>query len=358
MFSLRTTRRAITSAVAATAVAFSLVSCSNSNDSANSESTAAETTAAAEAESTDEGQWPRTIKSVSPTNPQETIDVTIEKKPENIVSTAVSLTGGLLAIDAPLAGTAVQSKNNGIADDKGFFTQWADVAEEKNLATIYEREPNAEAILAANPDLVIMSAAGADSAVSVYDQISEVVPVVIVNSVTGTWESVLEQLGEVTGHETEAKKAIESYEDKVQEVADSISTPEQPVNIISFGQGGNTLNVWTAESAQGKLLSQLGWEIAVPAEEFANGDPRFAGRKDVKSVAAENFDPALTGKTIFVLNPDGGDSLVDKVKELPQLAGNAAVTADAVHELPPYFFRVDYYSAMKTLEFIQENFKQ
>lgn len=350
-------RRTIALAAAAVTLACGAVAC-GSNDSSEPSGASTSATDSTSASSTDSGaesQWPRTVTTLNGSG--EETEVTIEEAPANIASTSVTLTGQLLALDAPVTSTGVQSKGNAIADDKGFFKQWAPEAEEAGVEVSYEGEPNVEAILAQNPDLVVMSSSGADSATSVYDQLADIVPVVVVDYSNKQWTEVLEELGVAVGHEKQAAEAIDSYRDRVAEVTESITSPAQPINIVSLGQGGDTINVWTKESVQGRLFHDLGWEIAVPDAEDGGGNPQFDGRSDVVSVAAENYAPALSGKTIFALNADGKSSPSESLKGQDQLKDNPAVSSDSVYDLEPYAFCIDYYSAMRVLDDIEGLFR-
>ena len=69
--------------------------------------------------------WPRTIKHYSG-------ELTLKSKPLRIVSTAPSLTGILLAINAPLIASTATTPSI-LSDDKGFFSQWAKVADERGV---------------------------------------------------------------------------------------------------------------------------------------------------------------------------------------------------------------------------------
>lgn len=343
--------RTLVLATAAMVLAMSATAC-GSNDAGESDTTSpSASNSASDSASSEAGQWPRTITTLNGSG--EETEVTLEEAPTTIASTSVTLTGQLLALDAPVTSTGVQSKGNAIADDKGFFKQWASEAEDAEVEVSYEGEPNVEAILAQNPDLVVMSSSGADSATSVYDQLADIVPVVVVDYSNQQWTEVLEELGVAVGHEKQAAEAIDGYRDRVAEVSESITSPAQPINIVSLGQGGDTINVWTKESAQGRLFHDLGWEIAVPDAEYGGGNPQFDGRTDVVSVAAENYAPALSGKTIFALNADGKSSPSESLKGQDQLKDNPAVSSDSVYDLEPYAFRIDYYSAMRVLDDIE-----
>ena len=261
--------------IAAGALTISLAACSNDSEEETTATSAAES---ATSEAQDDGQWPRTITTLNG-NGEET-EVTIESKPENIVSTSVTLTGGLLAIDAPVKATGTVNNRAPLANQDGFFTRWADEAESKGVKSIYVGEPNVEAVLAEAPDLVIISSAGQDSAIDLYDQLADTVPTVVIDYSKQSWEETAEQLGEATGNEKGAEDAIKRYEDRVEEVKNAINAPEQPVNIVSLAQEGGGLNFWTKDSAQGRILSDHGFEVAQPDESLVDTSSNFAKRKD------------------------------------------------------------------------------
>ncbi|MBD4055615.1 Fe2+-enterobactin ABC transporter substrate-binding protein, partial [Xanthomonas citri pv. citri] len=91
---------------------------------------------------------------------------TLESQPQRIVSTSVTLTGSLLAIDAPVIASGATTPNNRVADDQGFLRQWSKVAKERKLQRLYIGEPSAEAVAAQMPDLILISATGGDSALA------------------------------------------------------------------------------------------------------------------------------------------------------------------------------------------------
>ncbi|BCL41889.1 hypothetical protein OIPHN260_13910 [Enterobacter roggenkampii] len=85
---------------------------------------------------------------------------TLESKPTRIVSTSVTLTGSLLAIDAPVVASGATTPNNRVADGQGFLRQWGDMAKQRKVARLYIGEPSAEAVAAQMPDLILISATG------------------------------------------------------------------------------------------------------------------------------------------------------------------------------------------------------
>ncbi|SUG69022.1 ferrienterobactin-binding periplasmic protein [Salmonella enterica subsp. enterica] len=98
--------------------------------------------------------WPRQIQDSRGVH-------TLDHKPARIVSTSVTLTGSLLAIDAPVVASGATTPNNRFADDQGFMRQWSDVAKARHVARLYIGEPNAETVAAQMPDLILISATAA-----------------------------------------------------------------------------------------------------------------------------------------------------------------------------------------------------
>lgn len=201
MSHLPTMRRRIAGAVVVSGLVFAMAACSDdSDDSSSSDGSDSTDTSAA---SQSDGEWPRTVDSIgvddgTPTG--ETEEVEIPAQPERIVSTSVTLTGSLLSMDAPVIASGAASPGP-TYDDKGFFKQWADVADERGVEEIGQLEPDFEKIAAQDPDLIIVSAFGADAAPDLAERLSEVAPTVVLDYSDKDWTEVTTQLGEVTGHE-------------------------------------------------------------------------------------------------------------------------------------------------------------
>ena len=132
--------------------------------------------------------WPRQISDSKGVH-------TLTSRPLRIVSTSVTLTGSLLAIDAPVIASGATTPNNRFADDQGFLRQWSEVAKERKLSRLYIGEPSAEAVAAQMPDLILISATGGDSAMMLYDQLSTIAPTLIINYDDKSWQALLTQLG-------------------------------------------------------------------------------------------------------------------------------------------------------------------
>ncbi|HHH3606307.1 TPA: Fe2+-enterobactin ABC transporter substrate-binding protein [Enterobacter roggenkampii] len=279
---------------------------------------------------------------------------TLESKPTRIVSTSVTLTGSLLAIDAPIVASGATTPNNRVADGQGFLRQWGDIAKQRKVARLYIGEPSAEAVAAQMPDLILISATGGDSALALYDQLSAIAPTLIINYDDKSWQALLTQLGEITGHEKQAAERIAAFDKQLAQVKQQMTLPPQPVNAIVYTAAAHSANLWTAESAQGKLLHQLGFTLAdLPAG--LQTSTSQGKRHDIIQLGGENLATGLNGEGLFVFAGDEKD--VAAIYANPLLAHLPSVKNKRVWALGTETFRLDYYSAMLVLQRLNAMFK-
>ncbi|MCK7150705.1 Fe2+-enterobactin ABC transporter substrate-binding protein [Enterobacter roggenkampii] len=279
---------------------------------------------------------------------------TLESKPTRIVSTSVTLTGSLLAIDAPIVASGATTPNNRVADGQGFLRQWGDIAKQRKIARLYIGEPSAEAVAAQMPDLILISATGGDSALALYDQLSAIAPTLIINYDDKSWQALLTQLGEITGHEKQAAERIAAFDKQLAQVKQQMALPPQPVNAIVYTAAAHSANLWTAESAQGKLLHQLGFTLAdLPAG--LQTSTSQGKRHDIIQLGGENLATGLNGEGLFVFAGDEKD--VAAIYANPLLAHLPSVKNKRVWALGTETFRLDYYSAMLVLQRLNAMFK-
>lgn len=279
---------------------------------------------------------------------------TLEHKPTRIVSTSVTLTGSLLAIDAPVVASGATTPNNRVADGQGFLRQWGDIAKQRKVARLYIGEPSAEAVAAQMPDLILISATGGDSALALYDQLSAIAPTLIINYDDKSWQALLTQLGAITGHEKQAAERIAAFDKQLAQVKQQMALPPQPVNAIVYTAAAHSANLWTAESAQGKLLHQLGFTLAdLPAG--LQTSTSQGKRHDIIQLGGENLATGLNGEGLFVFAGDEKD--VAAIYANPLLAHLPSVKNKRVWALGTETFRLDYYSAMLVLQRLNAMFK-
>lgn len=310
---------------------------------ASSTPAASERGVSSSASSAEQGTWPRTVK-------HDAGETSIPKKPLKVISTSLTLTGTLLAIDAPVTATAATTPSS-ITDEKGFFSQWAKVADDRKVQVLYPKLTlNIEDVIKADPDLIVGSTVGADSTKDQYEQLSKIAPTVMFNYGNKSWEDLAGVLGLATGHEADAKKTVSDFDNHVAEQAKLLKLPEQPVNALLFN-AGQSGSVFKTDSAQGRLLTALGFTVQQVDEKYDTNNPK---RDDMAAVTLENLPTALTGKSIFLVSGEEKD--VSDFTSTAVLANQPAVTGKRVWALGADTFRLDYFSAKNLVERVAKAF--
>ncbi|UOE43231.1 Fe2+-enterobactin ABC transporter substrate-binding protein [Agromyces larvae] len=315
------------------AVALLLTGCSGPSAAEEAPNTAA-----------DDGAWPRTIEHVGGVTE-------IPAAPERIVSTSLTLAGTLLAIDAPIVATATTTPS-AITDENGFFSQWADVAVERGVESLYPNlEFDEEAVIAADPDLIVVSSSGADSTADELEALSAIAPTIVLDYGANTWQQLAAVLGEATGHEDEAADVVASFDAHVAEVADAITVPDGTANAIVWNGTENPTAFAKPGSAHTELLESLGFVVEGAPDEF---DTSEQPRNDFAFLSIENVTTALTGDTVFLVS--GGDATADDLLATAVLATAPAIASGSVVSLGPTSFRIDYYSASQIVDIVESEF--
>lgn len=291
--------------------------------------------------------WSRTVETAKGS-------VTLTHQPTRIVSTSITMTGTLLAINAPVIATGVTVPDTTVADHQGFFTQWSDVAQSRKLMPMYQTEPNAEAVAGMSPDLIIIAATGGDSALKLYEQLSAIAPTLVINYDDKSWQELALVLGQATGHESDAKRVIDEFSNRLNEVRQNITLPPQPISAFVYQAASSTANLWTENSAQGKLLQELGFTLAeIPNS--VKGNTSMGNRKDIIQLGGEKLAEGLNGETILLFS--GDQPAIDALKSNQFLAHIPAIEHNRVYAAGYDTFRLDYYSASNLLTRIESMFK-
>lgn len=281
--------------------------------------------------------WPRTIA-------QPGGDLVLQAPPQRIVSTSPSLTGILLAIDAPVIATAA-AVTGPLTDDNGFFRQWAEIAHARGVEVLY---PNLafdiEALVIAEPDLVIVSATGGDSALPFVAELqAQDMPVMVLDYSTDSWEELAARLGHATGHEEDVARVTQDFAERAARAKAAFIRPHGTVSIVSYNFAG-TYAVSRPSSAQAKVLADLGFTVtglppALEGQIVRPGDFDF--------ISHEVLPAAIAGDSVFLLN--GTPETVAAFRADPVLANLPAVREGRVYPLGPTSFRVDYYSGLEII---------
>ena len=294
----------------------------------------------------DPSGWPRTI--MTSQGP-----LTLDKPPKRIVSTSVTLSGTLLAIDAPLVASGATMPNTNVASEKGFMRQWDSIASERGVQALYQSEPNAEAIIKAQPDIIIISSTGADSAMRLYDQLKDIAPTLVIRYDDKSWLQLAHIFGDLFGLEAQAKSVIDSFQQQAEQTKQSIQLPPQPTTAMVYNPDGSGASIWTSESAQGRLLEQLGFTLATIPDAI-KGDISMGLRNDIIIAKGERFPDAVTGQTVLLFAAE--PAIEQLVLANPFLHTNQAIIDKQVFAVGNDTFRLDYYSATNLLSRLQTLF--
>ncbi|QUX25717.1 Fe2+-enterobactin ABC transporter substrate-binding protein [Nocardiopsis sp. MT53] len=272
----------------------------------------------------------------------------IPADPQSVVAVSVTAAPVLLSLDVPVvaAGTTTPSA---LTDDNGFFAQWAPVAEERGVEPLPGPEISLEAVAAAGPDLIVGNGFGADAVdEATYEKLSEIAPTVVYGEGDVSWVDLTEQYARALDRTDRFEEITGEYDALVEESAARIST-EQPVAVLSVTPNG--FNVFTAESAQGRLATDLGLTLQELPEDAA-ADSTQGARTDIVGVAPENAD-ALGDATLLFVNPQG-DELDSYLETAPILESLPAWEDERAFTLGPSSFRMDYYSVPLLAERLTE----
>jgi len=346
-------------AVAAMVLSTGLVACGSSNSSTSTSTAAGSAGAsgaasaggasgAASAGASTKATWPVTIKG------DDGVDVEIKAEPKSIVSTSVTLTGSLLALDAPVVASTPAKKKDEKTDDNGFFTQWSKQATDKGVKAIDGTEDNlAQTVAGDNPDLIIVAKTGQDSAVKVVESLRQLeVPVLVIDYGSHSWQDVTKTLGQATGRQAKADAVIKDYTSKAEKAKGAIAVPKGATSVFTVpGDGTKGANAFTEEAPQVQLLKDLGFTIAT-VPDSVKGDQSMGDRKDIVQLSPENVQAGLTGENWVVIAAD--ETAKNAVSGNETVSAAAPVTGGKVQYMPPSSFRLDYYSALEMLEAVQK----
>lgn len=269
----------------------------------------------------------------------------LQAQPQRIVSTSPSVTGILLAMDAPLVASAATTPSR-ISDAKGFFTQWADVADERGVQVLYKNLVfDLEAVVGQAPDLLVVSATGADSVLTHQAELhAQGIDTVVLNYANHSWQELALQLGEATGLQAQAQAAIERFDAYAAQARASITPPTGTVSIVGYNLGGS-YSVARLNSPHAHVLKALGFDVAGLPQALEGQVKRSS---DVDFISRENLSAAISGDTVFLLGGSDGD--VQALLADPVLANLPAVMHKRVYALGPSSFRIDYYSGREMID--------
>ena len=275
----------------------------------------------------------------------------IEAQPEAVVSASGTMTGHLLAIDAPVIAAQVLPPTSPLADENGFLLQWADVAVEDGVVAIAGPEVNIEAIAAQDPDLIVGNSFGGDAVTEdVYALLSEIAPTIVIDHSAMQWQELAVILADATGQQEEAQAVIEEFDAHVAEIAPTLDTTYEVVAGVITESG---INMFTSESSHGKLIESLGLTLHEITGGILEGEAGAQERSDVVSVSPELSPDAYGDSTVLFVFAEQAD--IDAALGLyPTHGVTPAATDGRLFPLGVESFRLDMYSATLVTDRIAE----
>ncbi|MDO4260192.1 MAG: Fe2+-enterobactin ABC transporter substrate-binding protein [Actinomycetaceae bacterium] len=276
--------------------------------------------------------------------------VEFKAQPTKIVSTSVTLTGTLLAIDAKVIGSGGSKPDGPGLDSNGWFKHWAPTATERGVQSLYTNQKvDLEAIMAAQPDLIIVSKTGGDSAMDQYEQLKGIAPTVVIDYNSTDWRTATQRVAEAVGAPQKAEKLLADFDVKVAETKAAIKAPAQPVNIAVYdAQKGLSVGMPTAPQAL--VLKDLGITVqdtGVAPEE---------GRKDFAFTSPEQALQALKQDILLLVGND--DANKDALLADANFAQLPAVQSKKVYALGEASFKLDYFAAVDLVDHVKKAFAQ
>jgi cobalamin transport system substrate-binding protein len=186
--------------------------------------------------------------------------LTIDKRPERIVSLSASNTETLFAVGAGKQVVAVDDQSDYPAD-----------APKTKLSGL---TPNVEAIAAYDPDLVVISD-DADNLVASMTQLHRQVLLVPAATSLDDVYSGIELIGKATGHADEAKDLANRTKGDIQKIA--ADTPKLKRPLTYYHELDNTLYSATSKTFIGQIYGMFGLaNVADPADKDKGGYPQLS----------------------------------------------------------------------------------
>ncbi|MET3683920.1 iron complex transport system substrate-binding protein [Alkalibacillus flavidus] len=254
-------------------------------------------------------------------------EITIEEKPESIVSVIPSATEIVYAVGA---GDAVDG-----------VSQWADYPKEVNdVETVGDMNLNIEKIVSLEPDLVVADVQNADDIDAMRDAGLNVL-VIGSQSLDAVYRDI-EMVGQATGHMDQAKDIVSDMRSRVSDVKDAVSDiPEEErkrvwvevgPQLFSGAQGSFLHEILTLAGGLNIIGDQEGWPqvseeviieqnpdviITTYGETTENAHEKIMNRDGWDTITAVQEEAIYDMKNNLLSRP--GPRLVDGLEELARI---------------------------------------
>jgi iron complex transport system substrate-binding protein len=235
--------------------------------------------------------------------------LTLDQRPEKIVSLSPTATEMLFAIGAGPQVTAVDDQSNFPAD-----------APKTDLSGY---QPNAEAVAAKDPDLVVLS----DDRNKIVDQLGALkIPVYVTPAAQTLDDSYrqLTELGTLTGNATEAADVVQRMKDDIAKIVAEV--PQRTQAPTYFHELGPELYTATSGTFIGSIYALAGLENIADA---ADADGKSGGYPQLSQEVIVKANPDF----VFLSDVNCCQQSAETVKARSGWSGINAVRNDQIVEL-------------------------
>ncbi|MGW0182781.1 ABC transporter substrate-binding protein, partial [Nocardia sp. NPDC003345] len=213
-----------------------------------------------------------------------------------------------------------------------------------------------EAILAADPDLIVAGGFGLPFALATkgYDRLSAIAPTVVVNSSLATWQDQFGFLaGEVFDERDTYDGFVADYNKRVDEVKQAITPPPGPVSYLTI-TADNTPYLLFENMGLPQTLAEVGLRPAPLVEQ--NGLQPYKPGGDMAELSTEQVGRLVTTPTVFVTGFNGDTTDIATLTKQPVYAKLPAFAGNHAYDLPYWAVRGDYDEAMALLDLVEKQF--
>ncbi|MEO0827339.1 MAG: iron-siderophore ABC transporter substrate-binding protein [Cyanobacteria bacterium J06639_16] len=239
--------------------------------------------------------------------------VDIPNVPERVVVLDTAALDAALALETKPIGAAVYGEfADYLGDRTAGITLIGDIG-----------QPNLEAILALEPDLILSNKVGSED---VYPKLAKIAPTIFTegSGADGNWPDNLRLYGEALGKRDRAEQLILDYQQRIATLKQQLRNPQETVVSVVFTHEGY-VGFYTDTSFSGAVLADLGL-VRPPIQTQSSTAPYL----DIVSKEAFHH---LDGDIIFLLtgaNDDTQLTLEDFVKD-PLYSQLSAVQAGKIY---------------------------
>ncbi|OMF67993.1 iron-siderophore ABC transporter substrate-binding protein [Paenibacillus sp. FSL R5-0766] len=234
-----------------------------------SAATPAETPANAETQT--DGAFPVTIKGMKG-------DITLNEKPKRIAILDVKFLDQMLAIGEKPAGSVIAGGNTDFPEYLGDQPNGVEVLGTRD-------EPNLEAIVALDPDLIIMT----DFQEKQYESVSKIAPTLVLDFYED-WRDTLATVAKITDKQDEAEKVRTAYEEKIAGLKTKLSEKlgDETVAIIRPRKEG--IRVHGIEHRIGGIMyNDLGLKMPAMVQEINEDGSVEISMEKVPEIGADRY---------------------------------------------------------------------